>query len=165
MTEESAPDLQQAMALHQEGRLAEAEKLYRDILHHDPTDADTWHLLGILALQSGRPEPSAALIARAIELNDRIAAAYSNRAIALRRLGRRTEALASLDGAIALEPGNADAHYNRGILLRQFGRLDEALASYDTALTLRPDSAETHLSRGNVLSDLGRFDDALASYD
>jgi protein O-GlcNAc transferase len=165
MTEESAPDLQQAMALHQEGRLAEAEKLYRDILHHDPTDADTWHLLGILALQSGRPEPAAALIARAIELNDRIAAAYSNRAIALRRLGRRTEALASLDGAIALEPGNADAHYNRGILLRQFGRLDEALASYDTALTLRPDSAETHLSRGNVLSDLGRFDDALASYD
>src|SRR5690348_1205199 len=89
--------LEHAVALHQQGRLADAERAYRDILRQNPTDADAWHLLGIVALQSGHAEPAAALIARSIGINDQVAAAFNNRAIALRRLRRLDEALASLD--------------------------------------------------------------------
>jgi predicted O-linked N-acetylglucosamine transferase (SPINDLY family) len=158
-------DLQHAMALHQQGRLAEAERAYRDILRQNPTDADAWHLLGIVALQSGHPEPAAALIARSIELNDRIAAAFNNRAIALRRLGRRDEALASLDSAIALEPGNAEAHNNRGSLLRELARPQDALQSLDSAIALQPNYIDAYNNKGILLRQLGRIDEALASYE
>lgn len=157
--------LEHAVALHQQGRLADAERAYRDILRQTPTDADAWHLLGIVALQSGHAEAAAALITRSIELNDRIAGAFNNRAIALRRLGRIDEALASLDSAIALEPGNAEAHNNRGSLLRQLARPHEALQSLDSAISLQPDYADARNNRGIVLRQLGRIDEALASYE
>ena len=157
--------LEHAMALHNQGRLADAERAYREILRQNPADADAWHLLGIVAMQSGHPEPAAALIARSIELNDRIAAAFNNRAIALRRLGRRDEALASLDSAIMLEPGNAEAHNNRGSLLRELARPHDALQSLDNAIALQPDYVDAHNNRGILLRQLGRIDEALASYD
>ncbi|HLJ06426.1 MAG TPA: tetratricopeptide repeat protein [Acetobacteraceae bacterium] len=158
-------DLQHAIALHQRGQLAAAERAYRDVLRQDPTNANAWHLLGIVALQSGHPEPAAALIARSIELDDRVAGAFNNRAIALRRLGRRDEALASLDSAIALEPGNAEAHNNRGSLLRELARPSEALQSLDSAIALQPDYADAYNNKGILLRQLGRIDEALTSYE
>ncbi len=46
---------QQALRLHRAGRLAEAEQFYRQILAAVPNHADSLHMLGVLALQSGRP--------------------------------------------------------------------------------------------------------------
>ena len=89
----------QALALHQQGRLQEAEPLYAAVARQQPDNADVRHLLGIIALQTGRPDRAVDLIGEAIALNAGIAAAYNNRAIALRRLGRLDEALDSLDRA------------------------------------------------------------------
>jgi thioredoxin-like negative regulator of GroEL len=38
--------MQQAVALHNAGRIAEAEKAYRDVLQKDPRNADALQLLG-----------------------------------------------------------------------------------------------------------------------
>ena len=38
----------QAFAHHQQGRLAEAERLYREILAQNPEDANVIYLLGLL---------------------------------------------------------------------------------------------------------------------
>ena len=54
MDQSLAQTLQQAVAYHQAGRLPEAERLYRTILHAQPTHPDANHNLGILALQQGR---------------------------------------------------------------------------------------------------------------
>ena len=43
---EIAKKLQQALALHQQGQLAQAEPLYRAILKQAPTHFDALHLLG-----------------------------------------------------------------------------------------------------------------------
>ena len=48
--------LEQALALHRQGRLAEAEQAYRAILAQDPANADVGHLLGTLALDAGLPQ-------------------------------------------------------------------------------------------------------------
>ena len=49
----------QAVGLHQSGRLAEAERLYRQILQTDPRHPDALHMLGVLAMQSGQHQAAA----------------------------------------------------------------------------------------------------------
>jgi tetratricopeptide (TPR) repeat protein len=155
----------QGLALHQQGKLAEAARIYSDVLQQQPNHFDALHLLGVLAAQTKKTELAVKLLTKAIRLNADVAAAHSNLGIALLHLKRSAEALASYDTAIALKPDFAEAHYNRGIALRDLKRPGDALASYDTAIALKPDNAEAHYNRGNALRDLKRPEDALASYD
>jgi len=160
-----AGPLQQAVALHQQGRLPEAERLLTQVLRRFPGSPDALQLLGVIALQTGRLERGLALLQSAIRAAPHAAALHSNSGIALRRLGRLDEALASYEKAIALDPDCAEAHYNRADVLRALKRPEDALASYDAALALRPGDAETHCGRGIALRTLGRADEAVASYD
>jgi cytochrome c-type biogenesis protein CcmH/NrfG len=47
-----------AVAWHiiMQGRLAEAEQIYRDILRVDPNQVDALHLLGVIAGHTGRAD-------------------------------------------------------------------------------------------------------------
>ena len=133
--------LQRGLALHQQGKLAEAEKLYQEILQQEPTYFDVLHMLAVVALQTRRIERGVELISEAIELDPNVAAAHSDLGLALSDLNRNEEALASYDKAIALKPDFAKAYYNRGNTLNQMKRYEEALASYDKAIALKPDYA------------------------
>jgi predicted O-linked N-acetylglucosamine transferase (SPINDLY family) len=155
----------QALALHQKGRLGEAQAIYQQILKVQPRHFDSLHLLGVAAVQTGRLELGIQLIGEAIEVNPNVASAYYSRGNALLGLKRPDEALASYDKALALKPDYADAHTNRGNALRSLERLDEALTSYDKALSLNPGCADAYNNRGSTLRGLKRLDEALASYD
>ena len=61
--------LENAIRIHQAGRLDEAEKIYRQILEADPGHADALHYLGVLAHQKDRQEEAAELISKAIAAN------------------------------------------------------------------------------------------------
>ena len=52
----TAPDrmLNDAIRLHEAGRIAEASDLYRKLLAQQPSNADALHLLGVAEHQSGR---------------------------------------------------------------------------------------------------------------
>jgi tetratricopeptide (TPR) repeat protein len=67
-----------AIQHHQAGRLEAAERIYRQILAAEPNQADAWHLLGVMAHQSGKDEMDAAVAGfrRALELNPDFAAAH-----------------------------------------------------------------------------------------
>src|SRR5262245_64721264 len=90
-------DLQQnfvsAVTLHQAGRLSEAEGIYRNILAIDPKHVDSLHLLGVIALQFGRPDVAVELIGQAISVNKRNAEYHNNMGVALRESGRKDEAV------------------------------------------------------------------------
>jgi tetratricopeptide (TPR) repeat protein len=157
--------LRQGLAMHQHGRLVEAEHCYEEVLRSVPKHFDALHLLGVLAVQTGRPERGVGLIARAIEINPNVAGVHSNLANGLKDLNRLDEALASYDRAIALNPDYAEAYNNRGITLQGLNRLDTALADYEKAIALKPDYAEAYNNRGVILQALDRSDEALASFD
>jgi protein O-GlcNAc transferase len=155
----------QAVALHQAGRLAEAERTFVQVLAHDPNNVETHYNRGVTLLDLGRPVEALASFERALNLMPNLAAAHANRGAALRALGRKDEALAGFDKAISLQPDFAHAWNNRGIVLRDLKRLHEALASFDRALSLQPGNAHAWNNRGIVLRDVNRPDEALASYD
>jgi tetratricopeptide (TPR) repeat protein len=154
-----------AVQLHQQGRLVDAERIYRKVLQRDPKNAVALHLLGVVALQTGRAGRAVDLIGKAIALRPDYAEAYGNRGLALQELARSTEALASYDKAIALNPQHAEAYNNRGLVLQALRRPAEATASYDAAIALMSDYAVAHSNRGNALQELERLDEAVASFD
>lgn len=157
--------LQQALALHRQGRLHEAQALYRAILQHQPAHFDSLHLLGVIAQQAGQAGQGLSLIEQALAIRPEVAAAHNNRALALADLGRLPEALAGVDRALQLQPAYADAHNNRANLLRRLGRDDDALAAYEQALQPQPGHADAACNRGHLLTKAQRLPEALASYE
>jgi predicted TPR repeat methyltransferase len=164
MTESLAASfLQQAVDLHQQGRLEPAQALYRQVLELDPRQFDALHLLGVIARQQGDAAAAISLISQAIAVDGAQANAHCNLGVALLDAGRAEEALASHERAVERNPAYALAWSNRGNALRRLGRPDEALRSYQRALDIQPDYAEAHCNRAIVLQDLGRYLDALGA--
>ena len=59
--------LQEAIALHNAGRLIEAERLYRHVLEIESTQVDALHRLGFLLHQLGKSDEGLVLIRRSLE--------------------------------------------------------------------------------------------------
>jgi protein O-GlcNAc transferase len=157
--------LEQAIAFHQTGKLAEAERLYLELMAASPRDAAAPHLLGVLRAQQGRSAEALELIGAALALRPDAPEMLSNHGNVLKTLGRLDEALASYDQALAVKPDYVAALSRRAQVLREMGRPQEALAACDAALAMNPAYAEAHATRGAILSDLERHEEALASYD
>jgi tetratricopeptide (TPR) repeat protein len=156
---------EQALRHHQSGNLAEAEKLYSQLIAAEPGGFSPLYLLGILRAQQGRHSEALELIGTALKINPDIAEAQRNYGNILNTAARFDDALAAFDRALALEPGNAAAWNGRGSVLHAQDRLEDALDGYDRALAIRPDLAEALSNRANVLLELRRFEEAVAAYD
>src|SRR3977135_2681922 len=82
--------MQEAAELQQQGRLAEAERIYAAIVACMPDHFDALHLLGVLRQEQRRPAEALSLIAAALRLNDRSPDAHANSAIVLERPSAHT---------------------------------------------------------------------------
>src|SRR5664280_1472786 len=157
--------MQDAVALHQQGRLREAEKLYARVLKAAPDNFDALHLLGLAKAQDGHMGEAHRLMAAALKINPKATDAWMNFANVLHALKRDGEALDALDKALALQPGNLDALHNRGNALLALGRPQDALTCFEQVLAGNPRHADALLNRGSAHAALGRNDQALADFD
>ena len=150
---------------HQAGRLAEAERIYRRILALDSRQADTLHLLGMIAYQTGRQEAAVEMFQKAIAINAGKASYHSDLGVALQAQGRLNEAAACYERALSLKPNFAEAHGNLGNIHHAQGRLDEAVARHELAVSLNPKLPESHFNLGNCLQDKYKLAEAAACYE
>ena len=157
--------LQNAWRLHQAGNLAEAERLYKEVLRGNPKHFHALQLLGFVHFQRGEFKDAEQIMDKALKVNPNSVDALYNRGCALQALERDKEALQCFGRALTVKPDFAPALVNRGNVLSKLERYDEALVSYDKAIQLQPGSAEALLNRGNALLELKRSADALSSYD
>ncbi|MCG5238564.1 tetratricopeptide repeat protein [Azospirillum doebereinerae] len=152
--------LGQAVPLHQAGRLAEAEALYRQALAARPRQPDALHLLGMIACQTGRFAQAADLIGQAVGVNRTVPDYHANLAFALQALGRSVEAERSARTALRLRAAFPEAANTLGNSLNAQGKFAEAADAYRDALRARPDYAEAQGNLGAVLRSLGRSAEA-----
>jgi predicted O-linked N-acetylglucosamine transferase (SPINDLY family) len=159
-----SPPLTRAYEHFRARRFAEARDLFCAGLEAHPDHADAWHILGLIAHESGEHALACRCIEKALSLDAFNAVYHTNLGEVYRKAGRRDEAVASCRHALALRPELAGAHGNLGVALEERGDLDAALAAYREAARLQPDSARWLTNIGNVLRVTGRGADALRSY-
>src|SRR6478672_130050 len=157
--------LQEAVALQQQGRLREAEKIYTRVLKALPDQFDALNLLGTVKAQRGQAGEAYRLITAALKVNPRAPDAWVNLGIVLHALKRDQEALESFDKALGLKAGDADALYQRGNALMALGRAQDALGAFDEVLALMPRHPQARLNRGLALASLGRHQEAVAEFE
>src|SRR5262249_46234338 len=87
--------LREAATLHQQGKLADAERICQAVLQQESDNPDALHHMGLLRLQQGKPEEAIGYIEHSLMKVPTQPAAYNHLAIALSALRRHELALAS----------------------------------------------------------------------
>jgi len=157
--------LDQAISFHQTGRLADAERLYLQLMTAIPKEAVVHHMLGVVRAQQGRNSEALELMSTALALKPDMPEVLSNLGNVLRAQGRLADALARYDQALAVKPDYVSAWTKRALIQHELERPDQALESVERALALKPDHVEALNIRGMVLAGMERPEEALASYD
>lgn len=157
--------LQEALALHRQGRLRDAEKIYTRVLKAAPGNFDALHLLGLVKAEGRQYGEAYRLMSAAIKANPGVADVWSNFANVLHALKRDPEALDAIDKAVALRPDDAGLLQQRGHALLSLGRAQDALAAFDAALARAPANPDILNGRGLAFAALGRAADALSDFE
>jgi tetratricopeptide (TPR) repeat protein len=160
----SAVMLAQAKALHEQGKLDEAQQLYTAVIEQMPENAEALHQYGVLQFQRGRIAEAEALMRRSV-VSEAAPLPLANLGSVLLELGRREEALAQFDAALAIDPRHLRTLIRRGNTLVELGRHVEALEIYGRAIEIAPTLLDAWCNRGSSLRALGRNQEALDSYD
>lgn len=156
---------QQAITLHQQGKLQEAANLYQAVLRENPTQPECLHYFGLLLHQVGNHADALPLMLKAAALQKSNPAIYSNLSLIYLELKNIPAALECCERALALDRNFPDALNNRGNVLRELNRFEEALHSYTAALERRPGFLEAYANSGLINQTLGDHAEALRCFD
>ncbi|MBL8520484.1 MAG: tetratricopeptide repeat protein [Betaproteobacteria bacterium] len=151
----------EALALWQQGRVAEAGEACRRALAADPGNVPALHMLGHVALHAGRVEEAVACLGRAHALAPAHAGILGDLANAHARAGRTDAAVSLLETAQDAWPGDAAVVFRLAVLLHEQGRLDDAITRYRQTLALEPGHVDAANNLGVVLQAAGRPGEAV----
>ena len=157
--------VQRAMALHQAGRLAEADSLYESALSRDPNDPWAQHYLGVLRYQHHDIEHALALLQRSVQQVPEEPEFHNNFGLALLAAGREASALAAYASALHLKPDHAGCWNNRGLARQSINDLPGAIDAFRRALSLEPEFAHAHWNLALALLANGDFAQGWSEYD
>ena len=156
--------LRQGVALQRNGRLREAETIYRQILRSHPAQPQALHFLGLVAKAAGLFGEAEKLIRRALEVSPGYAEAWFNLGTTLRQVGRLDEAVQAFETALALKPESLANRLGLGETLLRSGRNEAGLACQREVVARHPDDAAAHFALANALQETGDWKAAVASY-
>lgn len=156
--------LARAVALHRDGRLADAAALYERVLRQTPGQVDALHLLGLILGQAGEVEAGIGLIRRAVAGDGRQAAFHASLGRLLDGAGRRAEAADAHRAAARLAPLDPAHHRQEGLARAEAGQPEPAARALLRLLALDPGDAGAASGLGDALYDLGRPLPAAAWY-
>jgi tetratricopeptide (TPR) repeat protein len=115
-----------AHSAEQIGDIAEAERLYRQLMKIDPTDASAPFNLGNMLRATARTVEAEAAFRAATRANPAFAEAWYNLGDLLDDQGRSEAATECLRKALVLAPGYIDAMFNLALLLQRKSAYAEA---------------------------------------
>lgn len=144
-----------------QGQLAEAERLFRELLGERPGLLTALEGLGVVLYQQGRPEEAAAVFARGVAIEPRSVRFQVNLGEALRAARRLDQALEHLRRAVELGPTDILAWNSLGLVSFDLGRYEAAVDAYHAAIRLGPRFVRARVNLAGALRALGRFSDAV----
>ena len=155
---------QEAASLIKQGKLQEAEEIYRALITAGTPNHTIYGKLAKTCGMQGKLDDCIELLKKALEIKPNYPEGHHNLGITFKLQGKLSAAITSYKAALKLEPNLIDAHNNLGIALQEQGDLNAAIASYKTALKLEPNLIDAHNNLGAALQEQGDLTAAIASY-
>jgi tetratricopeptide (TPR) repeat protein len=155
---------QQALALINQGKLKEAEKIYRDLIATRACGYTIYRNLAAICGSQAKFSELIKLLNKALELNPNDPEVHFNLGIALQQQGDLTSAIDSYQKAVQLKINFPDAHFRLGNAQQLKGSLNAAITAYKTAIQLKHDFPDAHNNLGAAFQERGNLNAAIASY-
>lgn len=133
------PLLTQALQARQQGRTADAGRLFESVLASDPDNAAALNSLGLMALAANDPGRGVAMLSRATAADPGAAPLWLNLAEAHRAAGDPVAEIAALDGALAIDPYLLPALLRKAQAWERHGDLAQSARVYRALLAACPD--------------------------
>lgn len=153
---------QAAHRFHQQGRLAEAEAVYGELLARSPGHPELLRLLGLLKYQAGDAGAAVGFLRRAVEAGSHDGRAQTALGCILGETGNANEAIACLQEVVSAHPQQQTALFNLGMLLMNDpDRLEEASGVLDKVVGLDDSNDHARGALARVLLCLRRPQPAL----
>lgn len=155
---------QQAVQLHMAGKYPDAERLYQQVLMHEPNNAEVWLNLGMLYDLTQEAIEALSCIQQSLRLDPHNPVAHHMHGLVLDKQAQTPAAIAAYQAAIQLQPDYIDALNRLGELYNQAEQWTEAEACYRQSLAVDPQQLGSHIGLGDALVGLHRDDDAITAY-
>ncbi len=156
--------MRQALKLHDEGRLEQAEQLYRQILETSPDHPVVLNLLGLIAQSKNLHDQAITFFSRAIAQNPQSAEYVFNLAWSEERCGKPAEAIKTYLRALRLQPNIKEAHNALGNLYAGTGKSQQAREQYNLAAMLDPAYAEPRANLAKMEKDIPALQNLATQY-
>src|SRR5216117_408236 len=160
----SEREMARARYLVREGRVADAEKAYRDLLAAHPDLKPGWAECFELLRGQGRGDDALRLAEAARAQFGDSAFSLALKGAALIELARYRDALATLERAVEADPDLALVWHELGYAAYRLGDRSRSLLALDRAFALEPHT-DTLKLRGHVLRDAGRYKAAEVAFE
>ncbi|MFA4994585.1 MAG: tetratricopeptide repeat protein [Bdellovibrionales bacterium] len=157
--------LHEAVDSHINGRIGDAERLYREVLAGNPQDAIALHYLGIILYHRGEFVEAVDLIRQSLSIQPNSAEAMSNLGLVLVAQEKTEEAIALYRKAIALKPDNADNYNNLASALLIQKKLDESIEASQQAIRLKPSFSIAYYNLGIAIQQKGMSEEAIKTFE
>ena len=101
---------QAAVAHHARGELPQAERLFREVVSHQPADANAWKNLAATLIAQAKYAEAVPVLEELLALEPRFAEAHFELGTCHNRLRDNTRAISHFQQALKLKPALAVAH-------------------------------------------------------
>lgn len=155
--------LREAFDRISQGRFAEGEQLFRDLLEDDPHNADARYFLAVMAIGGARSLEAIDHCQKGIESRPNDPELWFQLSVAYYLQGLRIEAVEAARAAVELNPEYAQARNNLGVALVDEGFFDDGRELLEKLLATGHETAQLQSNLGIVYRDHGRIDDAIAA--
>jgi hypothetical protein len=156
---------QRALTLHHEGKLKEAESVYKTLLDFFPNQVEVLTPFATLLMQMGRHQEGIKQLKKSLSLNPRQAGALYNLGVELQKQGQLEEALNAYEQALRLEPQNTNAWLNRGNTLKDLQQHQAAIQSFDQAININPNLPSVYWNKALTEISMGNYEQGWKLYE
>ncbi|MGP8121694.1 MAG: tetratricopeptide repeat protein [Xanthobacteraceae bacterium] len=162
---DSNQTLQKAFSLHRRGNLAEAARMYRQVIRKSPGNAHALHYLGAIEAAAGNIERAKTLMARSLSARPPNPMFIENYATLLCQAGDFGAALRICRQGLEVNKTSAILLFNSAVALFKTGQLSDALGQFDTLLLFHQRHLGALNERGSVLAAMKQYEASLESFD
>jgi protein O-GlcNAc transferase len=155
---------QEALTLHHQDRLDEAEKKYKQFLFWNPNHSPAWFNLSIIDYSLNRFSAALEAIQKYLAIDESDARAYFHLGSILEKFNNLPDAIEAHKKAIDLDINYIDAYNNLGNIFYRACEFKIAESVYRKAIEINSDRFGSYLNLGNALLAQNCIQEAIENY-